>query len=547
MFNDSVRELPVQEGLTPNGLMVQSAQPEHDDAKMTVQFSLEIQGQAELEEKVARGEVVPVAQLQSDYAAPGADVNALVNWLMGQGFTIDHVSPDKTGVYATASVAQIESSLGVNMVRVTKDGVTYTAAQNAPSLPVDVGKGVTEILGLQPYRQAHKHFRMLPPRFRRDSADPAQDGIAPTPAVQNAPPYLVSEVLKAYDADSLGVTGVGQTIAILIDTFPNEDDLTQFWKQNGVPVVPGRVKLINVTNTSLAPPSGEETLDAEWASGIAPGANVRIYASGSLSFVDLDRALDRILADLADHPEMRQLSVSLGLGETYMAKGELTTQHQKYLQLAAAGVNVFVSSGDAGSNPDTTGHGSMGPLQAEYGASDPTVVGVGGTSLALAPDGSVAREIGWASGGGGKSDFFSRPSWQVAAGAPGDNGRLVPDVSLTADPNEGGFIVLNGQPGSVGGTSWSAPVWAGFCALMNEARAKAGQPPLPFLCPLIYPLAGSSCFRDIVKGSNGAYDAGPGYDLVTGIGVPSVRELIAALTKPGRSAHTGDSGSGSEQ
>ncbi len=63
---------------------------------------------------------------------------------------------------------------------------------------------------------------------------------------------------------------------------------------------------------------------------------------------------------------------------------------------------------------------------------------------------------------------------------------------------------------------------------MNEARTKAGKPLLPFLNPLIYPLM-STCFRDIKAGSNGAFNAGPGYDLVTGIGVPNVKALIKAL------------------
>jgi kumamolisin len=108
---------------------------------------------------------------------------------------------------------------------------------------------------------------------------------------------------------------------------------------------------------------------------------------------------------------------------------------------------------------------------------------------------------------------------------------LVPDVSATADPNEGAFLILNGQPvRDLGGTSWSAPVWAGLCALINEARIKANKPPLPFLNPLLYPLLGTANFRDIVEGNNGAFDAAPGYDMVTGLGVPNIKQLIATLT-----------------
>src|SRR3954467_12572881 len=109
-------------------------------------------------------------------------------------------------------------------------------------------------------------------------------------------------------------------------------------------------------------------------------------------------------------------------------QGEVATQHQKFLRLAAAGVNVFVSSGDSGSNPDSTGHGASGPLQAEYEASDPAVIGVGGTTLKFTTAGQVS-ERAWTGSGGGKSIFFPRPSWQTGKGVPAGTARLVPDVS----------------------------------------------------------------------------------------------------------------------
>lgn len=554
VFQDSVIPLPEQEGLTRNGLMVKAMALEHRDEMMTILFSLALspQTQLQLEERVARGEVVPVAELQKNYSANVADREALVGWLKKQGFKITRVSDDGTSVYARGSVDQIEKSLVVKMTRVTKDGITYTAAQNAPSLPAEVGKGVHAIIGLQPFRQAHKHSRKCIPSGGNRASFNATGGAAkragakksiarkgaakggvpgPSPNIQNAPPYLVSEVLKAYNAAALPVTGKGQTIAILIDTFPADSDLKAFWKRNKLPVTLKQIEKINVKSGPLPPREGEETLDVEWASGIAAGAKVRIYASGSLSFVDLDLALDHIIADLPSQPGMRQLSISLGLGETFMAKAEVTTQHQKFLRLAAAGVNVFVSSGDAGSNPSDSGHSSTGPTQAEYESSDSSVIGVGGTTLTLATNGAVTGETAWTGSGGGKSIFFTRPSWQTGVGIPVGNARLVPDVSLAADPNKGAFLVFQGNVVQIGGTSWSAPVWAGFCALINEARAKAKKPLLPFLNPLIYPLMGGLTFRDIKTGSNGAFAAGLGYDMVTGIGVPNIKELIRALTQ----------------
>ena len=526
VFHDSVIAVPPQPGLTPNGMLIAAAEPPHGDEMMDVHFSLDLApGVAQqLEARVAKGEEVPLAELQQLYTATPADATKLTDWLKAEGFQITHSTPD--GVYARAKISQIARSLEVNMGRVTKDGVTYNAAFNAPSLPSSVAGAVGSINGLQPFRQANKHLRrLLPADGNRVSESPA----GPSPNIANAPPYLVSEILKAYDADGLGVTGAGQTIAILIDTFPADADLTAFWTRNGVPVTLAQIEKVNVSGGALPAPTGEETLDVSWASGIAPGAHIRIYATGSLSFVAIDRALDRIIADLPTHPGLRQLSISLGLGETFMAPAEVTTEHLKFLRLAAAGVNVFVSSGDAGSNPDVTGHGSTGPLQAEYESSDSAVIGVGGTTLRLNAAGVVTSETGWPGSGGGTSRFFPRPVWQTGAGVPHGTQRLVPDVGAAADPNTGAFLVLNHHSTQIGGTSWSAPVWAGFCALMNHARTKAGKAALKFLNPLIYPLLGTPAFRDVTSGSNGAFHAGPGYDMVTGIGAPNVRELIARI------------------
>jgi kumamolisin len=525
VLQDSVVPLPDEPGLTTAGIFQHGVKPEDMTARMTLVFALRPpqERQDELEARVAAGEVMPVKELNERYRAPEESVNALTDWLTGQGYEIERVSDDRSSVYASAPLSVIESSLKVDMVTVSKEGVTYAAAKNAPSLPERVGADVRAIVGLQPWRRARKHLRRAPIATVDAEAEPA----ARVP--ENG--YLVRDILKAYNADGLEATGAGQTIAILIDTFPLDEDLRQFWRANDLPDDPTRVEKINVRGGTLPGRSGEETLDAEWASGVAPDAKVRIYASGSLSFVALDRALDRIIADLPTNPGMRQLSMSLGLGELFFgsATGEIATQHDKFLRLAAAGVNVFVSSGDAGSNPDTTGHGSTGPLQAEYEASDPAVIGVGGTSLRLNADGTVASERGWSGSGGGKSVVFSRPPWQTGTGVPAGDERLVPDVSLVADPRTGGMVVQDGTPQPVGGTSWSAPVWAALCARINDALVRAGKPPLGFLNPRLYALQGS-CFRDVTVGSNGTYRAAAGYDPVTGLGTPNVTALIAALT-----------------
>ena len=524
VFHDSVEPLPDQPGLTASGVFQHDAQAREGDEVRTLQFALgpSQERHDELEAKVAAGEVLDPEELQEQYGAPEASVAALTQWLETQGFTIDHVSSDRTSVYASAPVSAIESSLGVTMVPVTKEGMTYTAARDAPSLPTDVAADVHAIIGLQPYRQARKHLRLGPL---------ALAAAAPAAPLTRPNGYLVADILAAYGASTVAATGGGQTIAILIDTFPLQSDIDAFWKANGIVGTSSRVTMINVGGGALDPRSGEETLDAEWASGIAPEAKIRIYASGTLRMVDIDRALDAIISDLPTQRGMRQLSISLGLGETYYgpAVAEIRTQHAKLLRLAAAGVNVFVSSGDAGSNPDASGHHATGPTQVEYMASDPSVVAVGGTTLRLAAGDAVTAETAWAGSGGGKSLVFARPAWQKGASVPAGPQRLVPDVSLAADPGTGGMIVFNGAEQSVGGTSWSAPVWAAFCARVNDARTRAGKAPFGFLNPALYPLAGSARFRDITVGSNGAYSARPGYDMVTGVGSPNLAEVLAAL------------------
>lgn len=522
-FPKSIIPLPATGALASHELTVSAATAQHRRALMHLHFSLGIPAARlqELEARVARGERVPLDEQATHYGVDPAAAKALSTWLAQHGFKVSHVSGDHTSVYASADASAVEAALGVHVVCVTRHGKEYMAARDQPSLPPDIGAAVSHIGGLQPFLHAHRHSRMAPV---------AVEAQASAASAFN-PPFNVAAILKAYGADALGVSGAGQEIAILIDTAPLPADLTAFWHFNGINADGTRVTVINVAGGTLPPQEGEESLDVEWTSGIAPGAAIRVYASGSLEFSALDRALDQIIADAGKRPGLRQVSISLGLGETFFggAGGEVATQHQKFLQLAAAGINVFVSTGDAGSNPDQSGHAGGGPLQPEYEASDPCVVAVGGTSLTMDARGAVTSEVGWPGSGGGISHYFPRPAWQVAQGIPAGSQRSVPDVALVADPNTGAVLFLQGKKEQIGGTSWATPVWAAFCALINEARLKKGLDALPFLNPLLYPLQSSHAFRDIVSGSNGQYEAASGYDLVTGLGVPNMAGLMQKL------------------
>lgn len=444
----------------------------------------------------------------------------VADWLISQGFVVKPANEFNLSVFATGSVSQIERALQTKFARVTFAGVRFSSAQMAPSLPATIGEQVLGINGLQP------QFRPKP-HFKNASGQPQK-------LINNSPPYSVKEIATAYGAAGLSANGAGQKIGIVIDTFPASSDLVTFWQGNAIAQSLNNIEEVQVVSGTLPSPSGEETLDVEWSSGMASGAKVRVYATTDLDFVHLDQAYQAILNDLPSQPALHQVSLSYGLGETYESSTQMQTDAQYFASLAAGGVTVFVSSGDGGSTPGLNGwEDNSGPLQVECPANDPNVTSVGGTSLHTnSSTGAASSEVAWSFGGGGSSQFFARPSWQTGAGVPVGSFRTVPDVALVADLNTGGYLVLNGQVYMVGGTSWGAPTWAGICAMINQARANVGQSSVGLLGPSIYPLNGTGSFRQIATGSNGPngiYNAGPGYNLCTGLGVPNIASLMQSI------------------
>jgi sugar lactone lactonase YvrE len=144
--------------------------------------------------------------------------------------------------------------------------------------------------------------------------------------------------------------------------------------------------------------------------------------------------------------------------------------------------------------------------------------------------------------------MFARPPWQTGPNIPAGAMRCVPDVAAYAfDPYFRLFCYYDGRDAGANGTSSASPIWAGLCALINQARAQAGLGPVGLLGPKIYPLNGTSAFNQITTGlmldanstfvlsegaTNGAYSVGPNYNMVTGLGSPNIGNLIAALTLP---------------
>jgi kumamolisin len=192
-----------------------------------------------------------------------------------------------------------------------------------------------------------------------------------------------------------------------------------------------------------------------------------------------------------------------------------------YMQIAAAGMNVFVAAGDNGSSDGASGN------NVDFPASDPSVIGVGGTTL-VGGAGGIQSEVVWNDGpgggatGGGYSALYQVPSYQN--GLASIPGRGVPDVAANADPQTGYLVPLHGGTQVIGGTSAAAPLWAAICAGL---QAKFGKP-ISFLNPQFYRTAAG--FRDIISGNNGNYIARAGWDPCTGLGTPVFAKLLAALS-----------------
>jgi subtilase family serine protease len=322
-----------------------------------------------------------------------------------------------------------------------------------------------------------------------------------------------AEVRHAYGFDKLANDGAGQTIAIVV-AFDNpniESDLATFDSAFGLAAPPSfnKVKMPGATTDSGW--AGETALDVEWAHAMAPKANILLVEARSAATTDLLAAVDYARRQ----PDVSIVSMSWGGNES-----SFLASKDSYFTTPAGHVPVtfIAAAGDSGAS-------------AEWPASSPNVLAVGGTRVRVAADGSYLGESAWSGSGGGFSRVYSAPTYQssVVTGH-----RAVPDVAFDADPNSG-VSVYNSVPDQygntgwmvVGGTSAGAPQWAGLIALANQQRAAHGLANIGRAQDAIYTLP-ASAFHDITAGGNG-YAARVGYDLVTGRGTPIANLLVPAL------------------
>jgi hypothetical protein len=424
-------------------------------------------------------------------------------------------------IQASANARKIEAAFGVNLSTFRYGNTTFYSSTAEAQVPASIGSMFRTIVGLH-----NSTFVRLWVDHKSSSS-------------MSDPTYGPADIRTAYDdsylVNNLGYTGTGQTIDIL-DAYDYANlfsDLYYFDSTYSLPNPPSAVKIL--VNSPSTCPSGsnacvETSMDTEWAHVMAPGASLHIVLVPDLSDNSLEAGIDYVV----NHdPGIQIFSNSWGtpemcsfLGYNYVCDSSfINAVDPLLLQAASQGISTFFSSGDTGAYVN-------GVLTANYPASDPWVTGVGGTRLnSVSPRSETAWSVeqcasGSCSSGGGVSQVYGEPAYQSSDFSL--TGRGVPDVSADADPYTGVQVYCTDSscPSShwfgEGGTSLSAPLWAGNVATLNQAVGYN----LGFLNPLIYALYStaeySSDFHDITSGNNGYYSAGVGYDLVTGLGSPDL-------------------------
>ena len=389
--------------------------------------------------------------------------------------------------------------------------------------------------------------------------------------------YTPQQIQVAYGIEPLldhGINGRGQTVVLPELAEPHlshavsdlRQDMTLFDTAFGLPAARMRVvtKLAGAATPWLA--NGEEVLDAEMVHAIAPRATITILLVKATALNNTRNAIAAAVAAVRlGITEGGVISISAAGqagGEHCVTRAEAARLHTALSAAASHHVTVVAASGDIGAVGEPcdlikalTG-GTFTPVRGvTLPASDPLVLAAGGTSLTAShKTGAYIRETAWGlpfgdpgtgfqASGGGFSRLYARPGYQDRA-AHTQAARGVPDVSADASGHTGMAIIIssNGKPllRNSGGTSASAPIWAGLIALADQYAGRH----LGFVNPAIYRIADSAsyhqAFHDITTGNNTVrfppktikgYQAARGWDPVTGWGSPKANGLVALLAR----------------
>ncbi len=464
-----------------------------------------------------------VAQFTERFAPTADDYGAVVNWAQANGLSVIATTPNRRLVAVACSVSALNRAFHVSIknYRHPSEGRVFYSPDREPTLR-GLRVRLLQITGMDNYVLPRTMLR------HRTLANVAK-GSGPSGE------YLPSDMRAAYYGAG-PLNGAGQTIGIFSFDGYLPSDLALYYRTTGMP---STVPITNVLvggfsgacTTVTSPPSstcddGEQVLDIVNAIGMAPGSQILFY-EGS-------RATE-ILNRMATDNVAKVLSSSWGWSPEGAPSDEPIFE-----EFAAQGQTFVSASGDEGGFNSST---------YAFPEVDPYVTQVGGTDLTTTgPGGRWSAEAGWPQSGGGYVTGTPIPSWQQLKGVINSSNRgsktLRNSPDVAAEANFDNATVVNGRyVTGFGGTSFAAPRWAGFLALVNQQAVANGRGTVGFINPTLYNIGSSksyaSAFHDITSGSNppaagggSGFNAVPGYDLVTGWGSPTGASLINQLAGP---------------
>ena len=475
------------------------------------------------------------------------DWDALVAWAETNGFQILGGTRDGRDLWLTGAVGDIEKALHVNIntYKDVAENRTFFAVDREPT--VDLPFPIWHISGLDNDSKPHPLY------VKKDANEQGMNsgGMAKSNATTGSGPsasFLGSDMRAAYYCNGTcganALTGTGQNIALFEFAGTDLADLTTYYHNVGQtePYTPTLVSTGGYSTTCLYSGTkkcddGEQNLDMTQAMGMAPGSTMLYmyvcgdaYGSGTIS----DTACISAMVSTTDAPLSKQISCSWG-----WTPADPSTLDPYFEQMASQGQNFFAASGDSQ---------TWSSSNEAWPADDANIVSVGGTDLTTSSAGGPwSAETAWTDSGGGTSpDSIPIPSWQTPVdGCSGCSKTLRngPDVSANANFT---FYTCGDQTtcqaNVYGGTSFAAPMWAGYLALANQ-QAAANNESIGFINPIIYPAAEgasySTYFHDSTSGSCGrSHSAATGYDLCTGWGSPKTTGLINLLAPSGTTTTT---------
>ena len=500
------------------------------------------------------------AQIVTRFGATSEQVAAIRSWLTSAGLKITAINDNNlAGAYIAARgpVAAVSKAFGVTFAMYRgPDGHEDRAPSATATVPASLASAVLAVSGLDTASHLMKP-KLPPPGPNYWVAPPCSSYYGqkiataePTAYGRRQPwtncGYTPSQIRGAYGVTASGMTGAGQTVAI-VDAYSSPTMLTdanQYARVTGdQPFAVGQYQQLQASpftqsaQAACNPPGwyGEETLDVESVHGQAPGANVRYVAAGSCQDSDILEAVALVV-------NQNLASIVTDSWGDLAQSATLNAAYDLAFQTGAAeGIGFFFSSGDSGYENPGENTASAGD-QVDYPTSSPYVTSVGGTSLAIGKSSNYEWETSWGtlndplsaagtswqytppgsfpanydgSGGGGVSTRYPQPAYQqravpasLARRLPDGSTsatpmRVVPDVSALADPSTGFLIGQTTlQPNGttrafslsrIGGTSLASPTFAGIEA---DAQQAAGYR-LGFANPVIYARYGTAAFNDV--------------------------------------------------